>query len=106
MGMLEPAIVQIEPVLWPGVMMPDGHTLCESIRGVRCILLPSPVAREPSDGRTIPIIACAEVPLDDAHRLSRGPRMALESYHALNQNIQALDTTAPRLTVGEEIGLR
>jgi hypothetical protein len=34
MGMLEPEIVQIEPVLWPAVMMPDGRTLCERIPGI------------------------------------------------------------------------
>jgi hypothetical protein len=34
MGMLEPEIVPIEPVLWPAVMMPDGRTLCERIPGI------------------------------------------------------------------------
>jgi hypothetical protein len=34
------------------------------------------------------------VPLDEAHRLSRWPRMNQELYHALKQKIQALDNTA------------
>jgi hypothetical protein len=44
-----------------------------------------------------PTITCEDVLLDEARRMSRGPRMNLELYMALKQNIPSLDNTAPRL---------
>jgi hypothetical protein len=44
-----------------------------------------------------PIIACEDVPLDEARYMSRGSRMDSEGYHALTQNIPALDTTAAHM---------
>lgn len=38
-----------------------------------------------------------DVPLDEARRMSRGPRMNPELYNALKQKIQSLDTTATRM---------
>jgi hypothetical protein len=38
MGMLDPEIVQIEAVLFPEVMMPDGRTLDEQVRDAQCVL--------------------------------------------------------------------
>jgi hypothetical protein len=42
-----------------------------------------------------------DVPLDEARRMGRGPRMDPQLYHALKENIQALDDTATRLRVPE-----
>ena len=46
-----------------------------------------------------PTIACEGVPVDEACRMSRGPRMDPELYHALKQHIQLLDNTATRLSL-------
>jgi hypothetical protein len=48
-----------------------------------------------------PIIACDEVPLDEARRMSRGPRMDPEISHVLKQKIQSLDNIATGLTIPE-----
>ena len=48
-----------------------------------------------------PPIQFEDVPLDEARRLSRGPRMDPQLYHALKENIQSLDDTATRLRVPE-----
>jgi hypothetical protein len=42
-----------------------------------------------------PTITCEDVLLDEARRMSRGPRMNLELYMALKQNISSLDNTPP-----------
>jgi hypothetical protein len=39
-----------------------------------------------------------DVPLDEARRMGRGPRMNPELYRALKEKIQSLDTTATRVT--------
>ena len=38
-----------------------------------------------------------DVPLDEARRMSRGPRMNPELYNALKEKIQSLDTIATRM---------
>ena len=48
-----------------------------------------------------PAIQFEDVPLDEARRMGRGPRMDAELYHALKEKIQALDTTAIRVTTPE-----
>ena len=40
-----------------------------------------------------------DVPLDEARRMSRGPRMDPEIYHALKENIQSLNNTASRMSL-------
>jgi len=40
-----------------------------------------------------------DVPLDQARRMSRGPRMDPEIYHALKENIQSLNNTASRMSL-------
>jgi hypothetical protein len=40
-----------------------------------------------------------DVPLDEARHMSRGPRMDAELYHALEEKIQVLDTTAARMAL-------
>lgn len=47
--------------------------------------------------RRPPTIEFEDVPLDEARRMSRGPRMNPELYHALTQHIQSLDNTATRM---------
>jgi hypothetical protein len=42
-----------------------------------------------------------EIPLDEACRMSRGPRTDPELSHALNQNIQSLNNTATRMPLPE-----
>jgi hypothetical protein len=42
-----------------------------------------------------PSIQFEDVPLDQARRMGRGPRMNPELYHALKQKIQSLEDTAP-----------
>jgi hypothetical protein len=46
-------------------------------------------------------IACEDVPLDAARRISRGPRIDPELYDALKQNIQSLENTATRMPLPE-----
>jgi hypothetical protein len=48
-----------------------------------------------------PTIEFEDVPLDEARRMSRGPRMDAELYEALKEKIQALNTTAARMTLPE-----
>jgi hypothetical protein len=48
-----------------------------------------------------PTIAFEDIPLDEARRMSHGPRMNPELYHALAEKIQALNTTAARMTLPE-----
>jgi hypothetical protein len=48
-----------------------------------------------------PTIEFEDIPLDEARRMSRGPRMDPELYNALKQNIPSLDNTATRLTISE-----
>jgi hypothetical protein len=48
-----------------------------------------------------PTIEFEGVPLAEARRLSRGPRMDPERYHALQENIQWLSQTAIRTTILE-----
>jgi hypothetical protein len=44
-----------------------------------------------------PTITCEDVLLDEARRMSRGPRMPPELSHVLTQNIPLLGNTATRL---------
>jgi hypothetical protein len=44
-----------------------------------------------------------DVPLEEARRMGRGPRMDPYLYQALTQKIQSLDGTAARLTLPEGI---
>jgi hypothetical protein len=49
-----------------------------------------------------PTVEFDDVPLDEARRLSQGPRMDPELYHALKQNIQSLDNNATHGTLPED----
>jgi hypothetical protein len=40
-----------------------------------------------------------DIPLDEARRMSRGPRMDHKLYNALQEKIQSLDTTATRMVL-------
>jgi hypothetical protein len=51
-----------------------------------------------------PTIACEDVPLDEARRMSRGPRMNPELYHALKEKLQSLENTATRMPIPEGTG--
>jgi hypothetical protein len=44
-----------------------------------------------------------EVPLDEARRMGRGPRMEPQLYDTLRQKIQSLGTQAVRIRLGPEI---
>ncbi len=44
-----------------------------------------------------------EIPLEDARRMGRGPRMEPLLYDTLRQKIQALSTEATRIRLGPEI---
>jgi hypothetical protein len=48
-----------------------------------------------------PIIECEDVPLDEARRMSPGPRMDLELYHAIEEKSESLNNAATRLTIPE-----
>jgi hypothetical protein len=48
-----------------------------------------------------PPIQFEDIPLDQARRMGRGPRMDSELYHALKEKIQSLGTTAARMTLPE-----
>jgi hypothetical protein len=48
-----------------------------------------------------PTIAFEDVPLDEARKMSRGPRMNPEIYNALKEKIQSLDTMASRMSLPE-----
>jgi hypothetical protein len=44
-----------------------------------------------------PTIEFEDIPLDEARRMTRGPRMAPRLYQALRDKIRSLDTTAIRM---------
>ena len=48
-----------------------------------------------------PMIEFEDVPLDEARRMTRGPRMDPDLYHALKEKIQSLDTTAIRMPLSD-----
>ena len=48
-----------------------------------------------------PAIQFEDVPLDEARRMSRGPRMDAELYHALKEKIQSLNDIATRTAIPE-----
>jgi hypothetical protein len=102
MGMLESEIVQIEPVLLLEVMMPNGRTLCERIRGIQCVLPPADES-ETSDGPTIPIIDFEDIPLDEARHMGRGSRMEPMLYHTFRHKIRSLSSKGVRIHLGPEI---
>jgi hypothetical protein len=52
-----------------------------------------------------PVIQFEDVPIDEARRMGRGPRMDPALYQALKTKIQALDGTAARLTLPEDTSL-
>jgi hypothetical protein len=49
-----------------------------------------------------PPIHFEDIPLDEARRMGRGPRMDPELYQPLKGKIQSLDNTATRLMLPEE----
>ena len=51
----------------------------------------------------VPGIQFEDVPLEDARRMTRGPRMEPRLYEMLRQKIQALTTEAVRIHLGPEI---
>jgi len=51
--------------------------------------------------QSTPSIDFEDVPLDEARRMSRGPRMDPELYHALKEKIESLNNTAARMTIPE-----
>jgi hypothetical protein len=48
-----------------------------------------------------PPIHFEDIPLEEARRLGRGPRMDPALYQAFKEKIQALDNSATRLTLPE-----
>jgi precorrin-4 methylase len=40
-----------------------------------------------------------DIPIEEARKIGRGPRMDPEIYHALKENIQSLDNTASRMSL-------
>ena len=50
-----------------------------------------------------PLIEFEDVPLDEARRMGRGPRMEPMLYDTLRQKIQALSSEAVRIHLGPEI---
>jgi hypothetical protein len=51
----------------------------------------------------LPSIQFEDVPLDEARRMGRGPRMEPMLYDTLRQKIQSLSTDATRIHLGPEI---
>ena len=51
----------------------------------------------------IPTFQFEDVPLDEARRMGRGPRMEPMLYDTLRQKIQSLSTEATRIRLGPEI---
>jgi hypothetical protein len=51
--------------------------------------------------QSTPAIQFEDIPLAEARRMSRGPRMPPEPYRALKEKIESLDNTATRLTIPE-----
>jgi hypothetical protein len=46
-----------------------------------------------------PTITFEDIPLEQARKMTRGPRMDPELYHVLREKIQSLHNTATRLTL-------
>ena len=40
-----------------------------------------------------------DIPIEEARKIGRGPRMDPEIYHAVKENIQSLDNTASRMSL-------
>jgi hypothetical protein len=51
----------------------------------------------------LPSIQFEDVPLDEARRMGRGPRMEPMLYETLRQKIQSLSTDATRIHLGPEM---
>jgi hypothetical protein len=51
----------------------------------------------------LPSIQFEDVPLDEARRMGRGPRMEPMLYDTLRQKIQSLSTDATRIHLGPEM---
>jgi hypothetical protein len=52
-----------------------------------------------------PAITFEDIPLDEARRIGRGPRMDPALYQAIKEKIQSLDNTASRFTIPEGTSL-
>jgi hypothetical protein len=96
-------MVQLEQVFLPSAIMPDGRRLYKRVRDAHFVLSCADTKETSLVAQRPPTIACEDVPLDEARRISREPRMNLDLYHdhALTQNIQSLDNTATRITIPE-----
>jgi precorrin-4 methylase len=46
-----------------------------------------------------PNVQFEDIPIEEARKIGRGPRMDPEIYHALKENIQSLDNTASRMSL-------
>ena len=46
-----------------------------------------------------PTFEFEDIPIEEARKIGRGPRMDPEIYHALKENIQSLDNTASRMSL-------
>jgi hypothetical protein len=86
MAIVDITMVPRDQVLWPAVIMLAGRRFRERVSETPCILPPQLNARPLMDERSL-IVACEDVPLDEARRMSRGPRMDPDIHHALKQNI-------------------
>jgi hypothetical protein len=59
--------------------------------------------RDKTDGRPAPSFQFEDVPLDEARRMGRDPRMEPMLYDTLRQKIQSLSHEAVRIHLGPEI---
>jgi hypothetical protein len=75
-------------------------TLAEITRVTRVRYVPNQNASDPMADRSSPI-QFEDVPLDEARRMGRGPRIDPELYRALQQKLQSLGNTAARMTIPE-----
>jgi hypothetical protein len=91
-------MVRTEQVFLPYAITPDGRTLYERVGDARFVRHPAETPETSPAAQRPPTIAFEDVSLDQSRRMSRGPRMDPELYHALKQNIQSLGNTATRLT--------
>jgi hypothetical protein len=95
MAILDTTMVRRVEVFLPDVTSIDGWTLWEPVCDGQWVRPPAETQETSSVPQQPLTIACDDVPLDDARRISRGACLDPELSHALKQNIQAAGPYRP-----------
>ena len=95
-------MVPRQQVLWPKVILwLAADSVNVSLR--RHVPYHPQLNARPLMAERSPIVECEDIPLDEARRMSRGPRMTPQLNRAIQEKIESLSTTAIRLTFPESM---